>query len=45
MGETAWLPSDQPYEAAPPGWVWWFDAPISRFKEKHAGLFKPESAA
>ena len=30
MDRNAWLPSDQPHEAAP-GWVWWFDAAISRY--------------
>jgi len=33
MGKTACVSSDQPHEAAP-GWVWWFDAAISRYKEK-----------
>ena len=34
-GGTALLSSDQPHEAAP-GWVRWFDAAISRYKEKNA---------
>ena len=28
-----WVSSEQLHEAAP-GWVWWFDAAISRYKEK-----------
>ena len=30
MQQTAWVPSDQPHEAAP-GWVWWCGAAISRY--------------
>ena len=33
ISSLAWLPSDQPHEDAP-GWVWWFDAAILRYKEK-----------
>jgi len=33
MDKTAWLPSDQPHEAAS-GWVWWLEAATSRYKEK-----------